>query len=52
LLGECLTHLRRERRKILVSAPREANIHFFFLALVFRLPALRSSAEIASPADP
>jgi len=51
LLGESLTYLREERCVVLVSALREADLHFRFLGFLFRLRALRSSAEMASLAD-
>ena len=51
LLGERLAHLREQRCVILVSALREADLHFRFLGFLFRLRALRSRAEMASLAD-
>jgi hypothetical protein len=51
LFGERFAHLREQRCIVLISALREADFHFRFLGFLFRLPVLRSSAEMASLAD-
>ncbi len=52
LLSESFAHFGEQRCIILVSPRREADFHFRFLGLLLRLPVLRSSAEMASVADP
>jgi len=51
LLGEGLAYLGPKRCIVLVGAPGKTDLHFLSLELLFVLPALRSSAEIASGAD-